>query len=107
MLQYKLLSDKDVLVHAGVKGMRWGQRKADTDGSDISSTSDKALSDMVKRMRLEKEFRTLAKELETPSVLELAVSKTTAIVGTAAQQALTSFATKKFNEALAQSFPSP
>lgn len=79
----------DVLAHYGVKGMRWGHRKAEGGSAGGSSSSGKSedairtsihkakvrkggtdvlsnkdLEDLVKRMNLEKQFSTL----QPPSV---------------------------------------
>ncbi len=63
----------DYIQHHGVRGQKWGVRKARGDRSafmkkkkpdqpDISKLSDQELRNMVSRMQLEKQFKDLSKQ---------------------------------------------
>jgi hypothetical protein len=57
---------EDFLSHYGVKGMHWGIRK-DESSQDLSSLSDKELSAVINRMRLESEYSRLSSHPSTLS----------------------------------------
>jgi hypothetical protein len=73
---------KNFLNHAGIKGMKWGVRKARKKGSasgkpswakpppkqTVKNLSDKQLKDAVERMRLEKQFEELTAGSQKQSV---------------------------------------
>ncbi len=46
-------------AHYGVKGMRWGYRKAEVN-KKLSSMSNDDISSAIKRLRLEQDFRQLS-----------------------------------------------
>jgi len=54
------------LKHHGVKGMKWGVRN-DKKRKKLSEMSDRELQQVVNRLRLEKEFRNLTKEVRPPT----------------------------------------
>lgn len=60
--------EKDGMRHYGVKGMRWGVRKASTSvgtrKAGISKMTDKELAARIRRLRLEKAFSELTPEVK-------------------------------------------
>lgn len=66
-LEHSETSREEFIQHYGVKGMKWGVRRsqAELERSRISSMSDEELSAVVKRMRLENDYRAASKAAST------------------------------------------
>lgn len=69
--------------HYGVKGMRWGYRKAEVN-SRLASMSNDDISDAIKRLRLEQDFRQLSGISKQTSGLQWVRDNAAALSGIAA-----------------------
>ena len=66
----------NVLIHTGVKGMKWGRRKATTKApsrpywgdSKLQPISNKTLQTRIKRLKLETQYQDLQKKSQTSDV---------------------------------------
>ena len=107
---------KDFLEHYGVKGMRWGvrrskqqlqdnrqNRQAARPQSKARKMSDAELKTRVERLRLEREYVKITKELEPPPMVTSLLAKhggqaLSIVVGTTVSTIVGMVLKKKFNK---------
>lgn len=76
----------NVLIHTGVKGMKWGQRKAATKApsrpywgdSKLQPISNKTLQTRIKRLKLETQYQDLQKKSQTRNDVQSKILKAVA-----------------------------
>lgn len=99
------MTSDEIIQHFGVKGMKWGIRKDSKTGSgkeNVSDISDNALRERVKRMELEKRYKTLVEEkrLEERGPIQKGADEAKNIVAKTAKQTIQQTTQNKTNEVI-------